>query len=119
MRGDLRAVLTAVLTDPEAQSFAAEDGRLKNPVLHMIGLGRALGAQIGDPNQYMVFNNLSQRVLTPTTVFETPLRLRRCLGTRISMDLSFRSIRRRWRSGEQTSFYGLLNGQFGPAFATI
>ena len=61
----------AVLTDPEAlRRSRPTDGRLKDPVLHMIGLGRALGRAISDPNQFMyVFSNLSQRVLTPTTVF--------------------------------------------------
>jgi hypothetical protein len=70
VRGDLQAVLTAILNDPEAASFAAEDGRLKDPILHVIGLGRALGAQITDPSGFdYVFRNLTQSVLTPTTVF--------------------------------------------------
>ena len=54
VRGDLRAVLAAILTDPEALTpTAADHGRLKDPVLHMIGLGRALNAQISDPNSFM------------------------------------------------------------------
>jgi hypothetical protein len=70
VRGDLRATLTAVLLDPEARGFSPADGRLKDPVLHVIGLGRALSAQFLDPSGYLsVFNNLSQLVLTPTTVF--------------------------------------------------
>jgi uncharacterized protein (DUF1800 family) len=71
VRGDLRAVLTAILTDPEALRFtASEAGRLKDPVLQVVGLGRALNATVTDPSQYLwVFNNLSQRVLTPATVF--------------------------------------------------
>ena len=71
VRGDLKAVIRAVLTDPEAVRFSSSSaGRLKDPVLHAIGFGRALGARITDPNQFMyIFSNLSQRVLTPTTVF--------------------------------------------------
>ncbi len=71
VRGDLKALIKAVLTDEEALRFAAlESGRLKDPVLHIIGLGRALGARITDPNAFMWnFSNLTQRVLTPATVF--------------------------------------------------
>ena len=61
----------AVLLDPEALApTTAEHGRLKDPVLHVIGFGRALGATIGDPNSFQnVFSNLSERVPTPATVF--------------------------------------------------
>lgn len=71
VRGDLAAVLTAVLTDPEALTPSASDhGRLKDPVLHLIGLGRALGAQLLDPVAFInVFGSLSERPLTPPTVF--------------------------------------------------
>jgi hypothetical protein len=70
VRGDLQAVLTAILTDAEAATFAAEDGRLKDPILHAIGLGRALGGQITDPSAFdYIFRNLTQPVLAPTTVF--------------------------------------------------
>ncbi|MGQ0736118.1 MAG: DUF1800 family protein [Acidobacteriota bacterium] len=71
VRGDLRAVIRAVLLDPEALRFSSPtDGRLKDPVLHITGLGRALNARVSDPNAFMwVFNNLAERVLTPPTVF--------------------------------------------------
>jgi hypothetical protein len=70
VRGDLRATLSAVLLDPEAQAFGSSDGRLKDPILHVIGLGRTLNAQFLDPSSFLnVFSNLSQLVLTPTTVF--------------------------------------------------
>ena len=70
VRGDLRATLAAVLLDPEARAFGASDGRLKDPVLHVIGLGRTLNAQFLDPSSLLnVFSNLSELVLTPTTVF--------------------------------------------------
>jgi uncharacterized protein (DUF1800 family) len=70
VRGDMRAVVTAILTDPEAQTFAITDGRLKDPVLEILGLGRALGAAIGDPNGYMYwFSGLNEEVLNPGTVF--------------------------------------------------
>lgn len=68
--GDLRATLTAILTDPEARSFTITDGRLKDPILHILGLSRALGIPVGDPNNIQwSFSNLLQLLLTPPTVF--------------------------------------------------
>ena len=117
VRGDLRAVLNAVLTDPEAASFAVEDGRLKDPILHMIGLGRALGAQIGDPSQYnYVFNNLSQRVLTPTTVFSFYSPLTTLPGHTDLYGPEFQIYPPALAVQRANFIYGLLNGQFGAAF---
>jgi hypothetical protein len=68
--GDLRATLTAILTDPEARAFSATDGRLKDPILHILGLARALGIPTTNPNNIQWnFSNLLQLVLTPNTVF--------------------------------------------------
>jgi uncharacterized protein (DUF1800 family) len=69
-RGDLAAVVKAILTDPEGSIADPAGGRLKDPILLVIGLGRALGAQITDPNMFMyVLGNLGQAVLSPPTVF--------------------------------------------------
>jgi len=71
VRGDLWAVLKAILTDPEATGApAVEQGHLKDPLLHVISMGRALDAQVTDPTMFMyLFRNLGQQVLSPTTVF--------------------------------------------------
>lgn len=70
VRGDLRAVVTAILTDPDAALPSASDGRLLDPVLAVIGLGRALDGQFGDTGMFMyVLGNLNQYVLTPPSVF--------------------------------------------------
>lgn len=71
VRGDLWAVLTAILTDSEAtQPVSLDAGHLKDPMLHVVGLGRALGMQFNDPNMYAyVFRNLGNLVLSPNTVF--------------------------------------------------
>jgi hypothetical protein len=71
VRGDLWAVLKAVLTDSEATAApSAQRGHLKDPVLHVLNLGRALGAQITDPGQFTyIFRNLGEAVLSSTTVF--------------------------------------------------
>lgn len=71
-RGDLKATLTAILLDPEAREDApqAEQGRLKDPVLHLTGLARALDAQFTDPGMFMyIMTYLGERVLNAPTVF--------------------------------------------------
>lgn len=68
--GDLRATLSAILTDPEARSFTITDGRLKDPILHVLGLCRALGIPVANPNNVQWnFSNLLQLLLTSPTVF--------------------------------------------------
>jgi hypothetical protein len=71
VRGDLWATLKAVLTDAEATNPPTlHSGHLMDPVLHVMNLGRALGAQVTDPNMFMyLFRNLGQQVLSPDTVF--------------------------------------------------
>ncbi len=70
VRGDMKAVIKAVLTDPDAAVTGAQDGHLKDPMLHVIGLGRAMGAQVNDPGMFLyIFSTLGQLVLTPPTVF--------------------------------------------------
>ena len=71
VRGDLWAVLTAILTDAEAQAApSTQTGHLKDPVIHVLNLCRALGAQVTDPSQFLyIFRNLGEQVLSPDTVF--------------------------------------------------
>jgi hypothetical protein len=118
VRGDLKAVLTAVLLDPEALRFtSADDGRLKDPVLHVLGLGRALGAQMTDPNGFnYVFSNLSQRVLTPTTVFSFYSPLANLPGHFDLFGPEFQVYPPALAIQRANFIYGLLNGQFGSAF---
>ena len=117
VRGDLRAVLIAVLTDPEALTpSAADHGRLKDPVLHAIGLGRALGAQVSDPNAFMyVFGNLSQRVLTPATVFSFYSPLAPLPGDATLAGPEFQIYPPALAVQRANFVYGILNNQFGSA----
>jgi hypothetical protein len=117
VRGDLAAVLVAILTDPEAFAFNANDGRLKDPILHVIGLGRALGAQIGDPGGFMyVFGNLSQQVLTPTTVFSFYSPLASLPGYPELYGPEFQIYPPALALQRANFIYGLLNNQFSSAF---
>jgi len=71
VRGDLAAVIRAVLTDVEALTLPAGAGRLKDPVLHMTGLIRAMGAPVSDQPDSLLgqLSALGQNPLAPATVF--------------------------------------------------
>lgn len=70
VRGDLAAVVTAILTDPDASLPSTIDGHLQDPVIATIGLGRALGATFGDAGQFMyLLDYLGEQVLNPRSVF--------------------------------------------------
>lgn len=118
VRGDLRAVLTAILTDPEAATFAAEDGRLKDPILHVIGLGRALGASITNPSSFdYVFNNLTERVLTPTTVFSFYSPLAALPGHTDLFGPEFQIYPPALAIQRANFIYSILNGSFSSSFS--
>jgi hypothetical protein len=70
--GDLKAVVRAILTDSEARNDnpGADQGRLKEPILHVCGLVRALNGQFSSTQQlgYM-FDYMAQSILNPPSVF--------------------------------------------------
>jgi uncharacterized protein (DUF1800 family) len=68
--GELPTTIRAILLDPEARSFTISDGRLKDPMLNILGLARALGAPLANPGSVQgTFASLQQYLLTPSTVF--------------------------------------------------
>ncbi len=77
VRGDLKAVITAILTDPEAR--AADDagatpnptfGHMREPVLFMANILRGLNATLGPSNSINASaNELGQDLFYPETVF--------------------------------------------------
>ncbi len=70
VRGDMQATIRAVLTDEEAAVTGPQDGHLKDPILHVVGLARALGAQAPNPSMFMyLFTGMGQMPLAPNTVF--------------------------------------------------
>lgn len=119
VRGDLAAVFAAILLDPEALNPDANlHGRLKDPLLHIIGLGRALNAQLGDPGSFQyVFTNLSQRVLTPSTVFSfySPTAAIPTQPTLFGPE--FQLYPPALAVQRANFIYGILTGQFGSAFS--
>jgi uncharacterized protein (DUF1800 family) len=72
VRGDLRAVVRAILLDPEARNDVTppNGGRLKDPIYHVIALVRALGGIISETNQEAwAFSRMGQTPLAPPSVF--------------------------------------------------
>jgi uncharacterized protein (DUF1800 family) len=72
VRGDLRAVVTAILTDPEARNDTAQptSGRLKDPIYHIVSFARALNGTITPGNGLpWLFSRMGQAPLTPPSVF--------------------------------------------------
>lgn len=77
VRGDLKAVVTQIVTDPEALAGAASSnfGNLKDPALYAISLLRSLGARsangagLSDGVLNPQATSLGQNVFQPDTVF--------------------------------------------------
>jgi uncharacterized protein (DUF1800 family) len=71
-RGDLAATLQAVLLDPEARNDTANAsaGHLKDPMLHTIGLMRAMNATVIAPNNmFWDYFLLGQKITASPSVF--------------------------------------------------
>jgi len=118
VRGDLKAVVTAVLTDPDAALPGLTGGRLLDPVLHVIGLGRALGAQFGDASQFMyVFSNLGQAPLNPPSVFSFYSPLAPLPGDPTLFGPEFMIYSPALAVHRANFAYGLLSGQFSSSFS--
>ncbi len=72
VRGDLKAVVRAILMDAEARNDTADatSGRLKDPMYHIISMVRALGGSISATNQSAwSFSRTGQTPLSPASVF--------------------------------------------------
>lgn len=71
-RGDLKAVVRAILTDPEArgpEKFDGAYGQLNEPVLHVSQMARALGAKTDGQFFQNQTNAMAQNVFFSPTVF--------------------------------------------------
>jgi uncharacterized protein (DUF1800 family) len=73
--GDLKAVVKAVLLDPEARSAdnpaaaRPDDGKLREPVLHRVAVMRSLGCKRPLQNRWGVISPGLQRPYSPESVF--------------------------------------------------
>lgn len=72
VRGDLRAVVRAILLDPEARGSHEDEydfGRLKDPALFMTGFLRALGGHSDGVHLRAEAVAMGQNIFTPSSVF--------------------------------------------------
>ncbi|HWF39811.1 MAG TPA: DUF1800 domain-containing protein [Candidatus Acidoferrales bacterium] len=75
VRGDMTAVITAVLMDPEARrgdnpaTAVGTDGHLQEPILYMTGLLREFNATTDGANLAGQGGNMGQTALYPASVF--------------------------------------------------
>ena len=76
VRGDMKAVITAILLDPEARqgddptaAITANFGHLQEPILYITGLLRAFNATTDGANLAGQANNMGQNPLSPGSVF--------------------------------------------------
>ncbi|MBL8630162.1 MAG: DUF1800 domain-containing protein [Rhodospirillaceae bacterium] len=72
VRGDLKAVVRAILMDPEARNDAAtlQGGKLKDAIYHITAFSRALNGRITPTNQLTwTFTQMAQTPLAPPSVF--------------------------------------------------
>jgi uncharacterized protein (DUF1800 family) len=75
MRGDMNAVITAILLDPEARRLddpataVGTDGHLQEPILYMTGLLRAFGATSDGSNLAYDGSGMGQEALYSPSVF--------------------------------------------------
>jgi len=72
VRGDLKAVVNAILNDPEARGYAKGDtayGKLREPVLFIAAAARMLGAQSDGVYLAQQTGQLGQPLFYPASVF--------------------------------------------------
>jgi uncharacterized protein (DUF1800 family) len=75
VRGDMKAVITAILLDPEARrgddpaTAVGTDGHLQEPILYMTGLLRAFGATSDGSSLAYQGNDMGQQALFSPSVF--------------------------------------------------
>jgi uncharacterized protein (DUF1800 family) len=72
VRGDMKAVITAILLDAEARNDSppSDFGRLRTPVQHTIALMRALGLPVGQPSQFAyIYYSMNEGMLDAPSVF--------------------------------------------------
>lgn len=119
VRGDLWAVAKAIVTDVDATAApSAEFGHLKDPLLHVISLGRALNASVGDPMMFTyLFRNLGQAVLSPTTVFSFYSPMTALPGYSDLYGPEFQIYSPGLAIQRANFIYQILSGQLGSSFS--
>ena len=114
-RGDLAATLQAVLTDPEARSDVqtATSGRLKDPMLHTIGLMRAMNATVIAPNNmFYDYYLLGQKITASPSVFNFYSPMTRLPGSPDNYGPEFQIYAPALAVARANLIYRLLTGEY-------
>jgi hypothetical protein len=72
VRGDIQAVVRAILLDPEARNDSppSDFGKLRSPMQYVLGLLRSLGGVVPQQNQAAyIYYSLGEGILDPASVF--------------------------------------------------
>lgn len=72
VRGDMKAVIRAILLDPEARNDSPPSnfGRLRTAVQHTVALMRALSLPVGQPSQFAyIYYSMNEGILDAPSVF--------------------------------------------------
>ncbi len=114
VRGDLKAVLRAILLDSEAQDpQLSTGGHLREPVLYITSLLRLIGAKIAD-HPFLSYQSadLGQRVLFPPSVFSYFSPFYRVPGTDIVAP-EFQIVTAQSAMNRMNYLARLINGGYG------
>jgi uncharacterized protein (DUF1800 family) len=119
-RGDLAATLQAVLLDPEARSDTgtATSGRLKDPMLHTIGLMRAMNAKVIAPsNMFWDYYLLGQKITASPSVFNFYSPMTRLPGTPSLYGPEFQIYAPSLAISRANLLYRLITGEYNGMVA--
>jgi uncharacterized protein (DUF1800 family) len=120
VRGDLAATARAVLLDTEARSAALTpaQGHLKDPILHSLGLIRALGGTVIDPsNLFWDYFLLSEKLLNAPSVFNFYSPLTRVPGSPQYYGPEFQIYASSLAIGRANFLYALISGSYNSMIA--
>ncbi len=120
VRGDLAATARAVLLDPEARNDTptAAQGHLKDPILHSLGLIRALGGTVIDPsNLFWDYFLLSEKLLNAPSVFNFYSPLTKVPGAPQYVGPEFQIYAASLAIGRANFLYALISGGYNSMIA--
>lgn len=116
VRGDLAATIRAVLLDPEARQDTPSNtqGFLKDPVLHSLGLIRALNGTVVDPtSMFWDYYLMGEKILSAPSVFSFYSPLTRLPGSNQYYGPSFQIYAPSMAVARANFLYQLISGNYG------
>ena len=116
VRGDMAATIRAVLLDPEARQDTptSTQGFLKDPVLHSLGLIRALNGTVVDPtNMFWDYYLMGEKILSSPSVFSFYSPLTRLPGSSQYYGPSFQIYAPSMAVARANFLYQLISGNYG------